>query len=108
KYVVSIAADCPAGVYEARVMTRLGVSSSRVFSVGTLDEVTESAPNTSLASAIELPLNCVCNGVVDNRSIDHLAFQATKGQRIIVDCATRGIDSKLNATVIIADEAGRD
>src|SRR5689334_16706664 len=28
KYLVSIAADCPPGLYEARVMTRLGVSSS--------------------------------------------------------------------------------
>ena len=36
KYVVSIPADCPVGVYEARVMTRLGMSSSRVFSVGSL------------------------------------------------------------------------
>src|SRR5690606_21224312 len=33
QYVVSIAADCPAGLYEARVMTRLGISSSRAFSV---------------------------------------------------------------------------
>lgn len=28
RYVVTIAADCPVGVHEARVMTRLGVSSS--------------------------------------------------------------------------------
>ena len=28
KYVVSIAADCPVGIHEARVMTRLGISSS--------------------------------------------------------------------------------
>lgn len=34
RYTVTIAPDCPVGLYEARVMTRLGVSSARVFAVG--------------------------------------------------------------------------
>src|SRR5688572_11604755 len=46
KYLVTIAADCPPGVYEARVMSRLGMSSSRIFSVGALPEVVQSAKNT--------------------------------------------------------------
>ena len=50
KYVVTVAADCPTGIHEARVMTRLGISSSRAFCVGTLDEVTVTKPNTSLAT----------------------------------------------------------
>lgn len=108
KYVVKIAADCPAGIYEARLFTRLGVSSSRIFSVGTVPEVVQSTPNTSLATALELPVNSICNAETTRKSVDHYAFQATKGQRIIVDCVTRGIDSKLDAVVIIADAAGRD
>jgi len=107
-YMVTIAVDCPVGLYEARVMTRLGISSSRIFCVGTLTEVVCTKPNKSLTAAMALPLNCVCNGCTTDRSIDYYTFQATKGQRIVVDCATRGIDSKLNATVIIADAAGRD
>src|SRR6185295_18676050 len=54
KYVVTIAADCPIGIHEARVMTRLGISSSRAFSVGTLDEAVQTKPNTTLATAMEL------------------------------------------------------
>src|SRR5262245_16467101 len=46
-YVVSIAGDCPTGVYEARVMTRLGLSSTRAFNVGTLAEVVRQKPNQS-------------------------------------------------------------
>src|SRR4029079_7917225 len=42
------------------------------------------------------------------RLIQYYKFQAKQGQRVLIDCATRGIDSKLNATVIIADAAGRD
>jgi hypothetical protein len=35
KWIVTIAADCPPGIHEARLMTRLGISSSRVFCVDT-------------------------------------------------------------------------
>ena len=38
KFIVTIKADCPPGIHEARVVSRLGVSSSRVFSVGDLSE----------------------------------------------------------------------
>lgn len=108
KFVVSIASDCPEGLYEARVSTRLGISSSRAFSVGSLPEVTQTSPNTSLATAKELKVGSVCNSVMSVRSIDFYSFEATKGQRIVVDCASRGIDSKLEAVLIIANSAGND
>ncbi|OYW20533.1 MAG: hypothetical protein B7Z55_07155, partial [Planctomycetales bacterium 12-60-4] len=54
KYVVAITPDCPAGVYETRVMTRLGISSSRIFSVGALTEVVRQSPNTTLATAMPI------------------------------------------------------
>jgi len=108
RYLVTIAAECPAGLYEARVITRLGMSSSRAFSVSTLPEVVRTAPNTSLATAMELQVNSICNAVMTQRSIDYYKFAARKGQRLLVDCATRGIDSKLDAVVIIGDVAGRD
>lgn len=108
KYVITIPADCPVGLYEARVMTRLGISSSRVFSVGSLAENVRTKPNTTLATAMEIDVNSVTNAVMTNRSVDHYTFNAKKGQRLIVDCATRGIDSKLDAVVIVADAAGRD
>jgi hypothetical protein len=108
KYLVTIAADCPAGLYEARIMTRLGISSSRAFSVGSLPEITQTKPNTTLATALELKLNSICNAVMTQRAADYYVFEARKGQRVIVDCGTRGIDSKLDAVLIVADAAGRD
>jgi hypothetical protein len=108
RYVVAIAADCPLGLHEARLMTRLGISSSRVFSVGNLEEVNQKSPNTTLATAMELKINTVCNSVMTNRAVDHYAFEGRKGQRVIVECSARGIDSKLSAVLIIGDAAGRD
>ncbi len=108
KYVVSIAADCPLGLHESRVMSRLGLSSSRIFSVGTLAEVSQKLPNQTVATAMDVPVNSVCNATISARAVDHYRFEAKQGQRILVDCATRGIDSKLDAVVIIADAMGRD
>ena len=85
KYVVTIAADCPVGIHEARVMTRLGISSSRAFSVGTLDEAVQTKANTTLATAMELKINSICNATMTQRAVDHYVFEAKKEQRVIVD-----------------------
>lgn len=108
QYVVTIADDCPLGIHEARVMTRLGVSSSRVFNVNELPEITVATKNTSLEQAVTLELNSICNAAMTKQAIDHYKFQAQQGQRIVVDCAAKGIDSKLTPVVIVADEKGQD
>lgn len=108
KFVVAIAPDCPAGVYDARLFTRLGVSSARAFSVSALPEVTRTAPNTSLATALELKVNSVCNAYPTQRQIDHYTFAGVKGKRLGIDCAASGIDSGLDPVLIVADAQGRD
>ena len=108
KYIVTIAVDCPTGIHEARLMTRLGISSARVFCVDTLPEVTQAAPNTTLATAMELKVNSICNAVMTTKAVDHYWFEAVKGHRYIVNCASRGIESKRDAVLIIGDSAGRD
>lgn len=108
KYMVTISEACHPGLYEARVMTRLGLSAARVFSVGLLPEVTQSKANTSLASAMELKVNSICNAVMTTRAADYYSFEARKGQRVLVNCSSRGIDSKLEAVLIIANAKGND
>ena len=108
RYVVKIAPDCPPGIYEASVMTRLGLSASRVFSIGTLNETMQTQPSTTVTSALALEMNSICNAVMPARAINHYSFQGKQGQRVIVDCAAKGIDSKLNAVLIVADAQGRD
>jgi len=108
QYVVSISDNCPPGIHEARVMTRLGVSSSRVFNVGSLPETIQVKPNTSVDTAMALKTDSICNAVITAKSVDHYSFEAEQGQRIVVDCAAKGIDSKLNPVLIIADAQGAD
>nr|MBP6784397.1 pre-peptidase C-terminal domain-containing protein [Verrucomicrobiales bacterium] len=108
KFLVSIAADAPVGVHDARVMSRLGLSSARAFSVNKLPEVTRTAANNSLETALKLPANVICNAVMTKRAVDFYSFEGKKGKRVAVDCAAAGIDSKLTPVVIIADAKGQD
>ena len=107
-YTVAIKPDVPPGLYETRVMSKLGISSCRVFSVDTLPEITQSSPNKSLDTALELPVGSICNSQMSDRAIDHYRFQGKKGQRVLIHCASRAIDSKLDPVVVLADAKGRD
>ena len=108
KFLVTIAADAPTGVHDARVLSRLGISAARAFSVGRLPEVTRGLPNNSVETAMAMKLNSVCNAMTSKRLVDFYSFQGAKGKRVVVDCAATGIDSKLTPVVIIADTQGRD
>ena len=108
RFVISIAKDASPGVHDARLMSRLGISSARAFSVGKLAEVTRDKANNSPEAALGLKTDSVCNAVMTKRAVDFYAFQGTKGKRVVVDCAAAGIDSKLTPVLIIADAQGRD
>ncbi len=108
KFTISIAADVSPGVYDARVMSRLGVSSARGFSVGKLSEVTRVKANNTPETAMALPANTVCNAVMTKRAVDFYSFQGVKGKRVAVDCAAIGIDSRLKPVLVLADAQGRD
>lgn len=108
RFTVTIAPDTPEGIYDARIVSRLGISSARCFTVSQLEEVTQSEKNETLEKAAQLPLNSVCNAVMTARSIDFYSFSAKPDQRLVVECAAEGIDSKLTPVVIIADDKGRD
>lgn len=108
QYVVSIADDCPRGIFDARVMTPMGLSTPRVFTVGAIAEIVQSTPSADVASAVELAVDSICNATMPARSINHYRFHALKDQRVVIDCAASGIDSKLNAVLIVADAEGRD
>ncbi len=108
RYLVSIPKDVTPGLVEASVMTRLGLSSSRIFTVSGLREIAHTKGNQKLDTAMPIELNSVCNATMTARAVDFYRFNAVGGQRILVDCAAKGIDSKLNPVVIVADANGQD
>ena len=108
RFVVQAAADAPQGLHEARLLTRLGISSARCFSVGGLQEVARTKPNTTAETALELAPGSVCNAFTTARSVDFYTFQAAKGARFLLDCTTTGIDSRLTPVLLLSDAQGRE
>ena len=108
KFTVSIATDAPVGVYDARVMSRLGVSSVRAFSVNKLPEVVRTNPNNTLETALPLAVGSICNATMTKRAVDYYSFQGVTGQPVAIDCAALGIDSRLTPVLILADAKGGD
>ncbi len=108
KFSVTIAADAPVGVYDARVMSRLGVSSARAFSVNKLPEITRTKANNSADAAMPLEMGVICNAFATKRTVDFYSFQGAKGKRVAVDCAAVGIDSRLTPVVVLGDTQGHD
>jgi hypothetical protein len=108
QYSIAIAPDVPQGLYEARLLGRLGISSARIFSVGKLTELNQKPGNTNLVTAMPLSVPSVCNAVVSSRAVDFYSFEAAQGKRYIIQCSARGIDSKLDPVVIVGDANGTD
>jgi hypothetical protein len=108
RFLVTIAPDAQPGIVEARLFTKLGMSSARAFSINHFDEITRKAANTSLDKALPLPPNTICNATTTTKAVDFYRFEAAKGQHFVLECATTGIDSKLTPVVIVADDKGRD
>jgi hypothetical protein len=108
QFVVRIADDCPVGVYDARVFAGLGISSPRAFSVSNLPEVTPRKACTSLETAFDVKVDSIINAVLVDRAVNFYALEASEGQRIVVDCVAKGIDSKMNPVLAIADSSGSD
>jgi hypothetical protein len=107
QFTVTIAADVPPGIYEARVIGRFGQSNSRSFVVGTLNELLD-AGNSSLEKAVEVPLGSTFNGRIDANTYDFLRIPLKAGERAFIDCLAERIDSRLNATLVLTDPAGKE
>lgn len=108
KFLINIAPDATDGVYDARVLSRLGISSARAFSISHLPEKQRDKANTSIETAMPIALNSICNASMTKRAVDYYSFQGTKGKRVVIECAAAGIDSKLTPVIILTDAQGRD
>lgn len=108
RFRLTVANDVPPGQYEVHVKTRLGLSGSRPFIVGALEEIAEPGTNKKAADALALPVGVVLNGRADGDSIDYFSFEAKQGERILIQCWAERIDSRMDATLAIHDAAGRE
>ncbi len=107
-FTVTVAGDVPAGAYEVRGVGLFGISNPRVYTVGSRKELPETEPNNDRQQATPLELNVTLNGKINGATdVDHFKLTLTQGQRLLVDCFAKRIDSKLDASLELYDPAGR-
>ncbi len=109
QFSVTITPEAAPGVCEVRAIGKYGVSNPRYFVVGTRNELVEKEPNNTAAQALEVPLDTVVNGQSGSATDeDYFKFTAKQGQRVIVDCSAYRIDSRMDATLVLYDAAGKE
>ncbi len=109
KFSVSIAADVPLGYYDVRLVNKNGVSNPRRFVVGTLNEVAEKEPNNDVEQAQKVEIGTTITGVISAPTdVDYFSFPGKKGQRVLIQCLTASIDSRLDAEIAVKGPRGND
>ena len=108
RFVVAVAPNVPPGVYDVRAVGRFGISSPRAFVVGDVPETVEKPGNESPGGATEVAVDSVVSGACNASAVDHFKFDAKAGQRLLVSCAARDIDSRAEPVVVLTDAAGRE
>lgn len=107
KFNVTIAADVPPGVYDVRVVGRFGVSNPRAFVVDDRDTAAVQ-PADAISAAPLVPLDAVMYATAAPRSPRHVKFAAKKGQRLLITCEAKEIDSRLDPAMTLLDMTGRE
>lgn len=108
QFTITVASDVPPGTYEARVLGRFGLSNPRAFAVGTFAEVLEKSGNGTAETAQEVALESVINGRTDSQASDFYKFTVKKGQRVLVSCAARELDSRAASALLLLAPDGSE
>jgi Bacterial pre-peptidase C-terminal domain len=108
QFAVTVAADVTPGNYEIRTVGFFGISNPRTFVVGVKKELNETEPNNAREQAVAIDVNQTVNSRINGATdVDWYKFTGTAGQRILIDCVARRIDSKLDAALEIYNTAGK-
>ena len=108
RFKVNVGADVPLGYYDVRLVTKFGVTNPRTFAVGELPELVEQEPNNVQTQAMRIELGSVINGrSLPSEDVDLFVFSAKAGQRVLIECRGKRLDSNLDGFLWLFDSAGR-
>ena len=108
KFVVMISSNARPGKCEVRAIGRFGVTNPRFFALGQFVEVAERADNHAATNAMDTTIGTTINAQADANAFDYFRFTATKGQRILIECRARSMDSRMEPLMLLYDGAGRE
>lgn len=106
-FVVTVAADVPAGYYEARVRGRFGLSNPRRFVIDPLTTVVDNGNNRALDTAQTVAVGQVIDGRIEANARDYYRIELGANETILLEAVTAYLDSKATAIVEVLDIEGR-
>jgi len=108
-FELTVDEDTPEGAYEVWAVGRYGVSNPRQIVVSRGDEVLEAEPNNERSQATLATLEAGLSGRIDGAAdVDWYKVSARKGQRILVRCQAKSLDSRLDPAMTLFDATGRE
>ncbi len=108
RFAVKIAPEVGVGIYDVRVVGKLGVSNPRAFVAGDRAEIVRTKAHDKPEAAVEMQMGSVFNGNATAAASDHFRFAAKKGERVLIECVAREIDSRLSPSLAVLDVNGRE
>jgi hypothetical protein len=105
---VQIPAEQPVGIYEAWVVSALGISNSRRFVVDSLPVLNDPGNNSTTATAPAIALPQAIAGRCDSAVIDYYRIDLNAGDTIQIECWAKQIDSRVTPLLSIQNAAGRE
>lgn len=104
---ISVGPKVPVGLHDYRLRTPRGTHVG-VFHVGSLPRQNEVEPNNDLGHAQAITLPVMIDGIVETDDYDVFRFHAEAGQTLIFDVMATRAGSRLDSTLSILDERGRE
>jgi WD40 repeat protein len=104
---LTVPASQPRGMYQVAVVSAAGVSGEVTLFVDDLPQQFEREPNNQFMHANSVTLPVAVWGTVSSRGdVDQFAFQAKKGETVVLELAAKAINSPLNGQLILTNPAG--
>lgn len=116
KFLVTVAADTPPGIYEARTIGFFGYSTAKAFVVAdaSSNEIHEPRSRSTRETALELnvlngdKVGAVVSSFVAASGIDWYRFKAKADTRVLIQLFAERIDSRMDGQLILYDSRGRE
>lgn len=107
EFIVTVLPDVLPGTYDVRALGRNGLSSPRAFKVSDLHEVQCDQKNTLPVTAMKVDLNSIINCRSNSAdSTFYYELPGRSGQRFLIRCESRSIDSRMMAMMELLDAQG--
>lgn len=105
-FTVEIAADVPPGLYDAQVVGRHGVSTARIFQVGSVEAAVDNGANHADDKAQPLKMGSVVSGRMDAELDDVYSVELKEGEELTCEAWAQRIDSQAQVWIEIGRPDG--